>query len=208
MTTILLFVLVAPSVKRIVSPVERILIILLHLPAAIVLTFGLLGRHHTTQILTEVRCRTQFMIHTAIVEHERSLLQRVAHSSCKAIVLLHLRQHHIATLTGFLVTTYRIVERRVLAHTYQSSSLLHRKLLGFFREVSIGSRLDTDSVVTKVIFIEIHRKDFLLRVVFLKFHGNNPLDRLLKQTLDLVSCHLLGIQLLGQLLSQRTATTR
>ena len=108
---IALDILVTPAIQGVLRPVERVLVVLLHLPSAVVLLLGLLGSHHTAQILAEVGCRAQLVVYTAILEHERGSLQRVALGSSEAIVLLHLREHHITSDACSLVAAYGVIER-------------------------------------------------------------------------------------------------
>ena len=68
MTSVFLFILVAPTKERVVGPVKRVFVELLHLPTTVVLAKGFLSSHHTTQILTEIGSRSKFMIDTTIVE--------------------------------------------------------------------------------------------------------------------------------------------
>ena len=66
LASVFLRVLFAPAVERIGFPVERILVILLHLPAAIIRFIGLLGIQHAAQVFAEIRCEAFVMVYTVI----------------------------------------------------------------------------------------------------------------------------------------------
>ena len=89
---------------------------------------------------------------------------------------------------------FGVVKRRVLAHAHQCGRLLN-----------IQFRVDTNSMVNKVIFVQIQSKNLLLCIIALQFYGNDPFGGLLECPLDRTAGHMFGIQLFGQLLSDSTA---
>ena len=73
-------------------------------------------------------------------------------------------------------------------------------------EIDVGRTLDAHGIVEEVEVIEIHGQYLLLGEMSLQLHGDNPLDRLLQQSLKGVA-GLFGIDLLGELLGDgRTAS--
>ena len=205
--SVLLCILFAPAEQRVCFPVERILVILLHLPAAIVRFIGLLGIQHTTQVFTEIRCKTFVMVYAMIGQLQWQCLQRIPFLNGDISGLAHLVEHHIAASARTFVITYRIIKGRILAHTHQCGGFLYLQILRFATEIGIGGSLYTHRIIQEVELIEIHRKNFLFGIIAFQLHGYNPLDGLLEQTFHYV-VGAWRIKLLGKLLADCTAAAR
>ena len=108
--TVLVQILVAPSEQRILLPVQRILIELLHLPAAIVLAFRFLLSHYGTQILPEICSLPHLMVHLVVIQDQFCSLKGICLFSRKETGFLHLPQHHITTFACQFLATQRIVK--------------------------------------------------------------------------------------------------
>ena len=119
--------------------------------------------------------------------------------------LHHLREHHIASVACTVRIAYRIEERRVLAQSYQGSRLAERQVLRLLIKIGISRRLDTHGIMQEIEVVEIEGDNLLLGIVSLQPDGNHPLYRFLQQSLQRTPC-LLGIELLGKLLGDGTAT--
>ena len=119
--------------------------------------------------------------------------------------LHHLREHHVAALTGSLRIAHRIEERWVLAQTDEGGSLAERQVLRLLIKIGVGSRLDTHGIVQEVEVVEIQRQDFLLGIIAFQLDGYHPLYRFLQDSLQRARS-LLRIELLGQLLGDGAST--
>ena len=204
--SILFLVLCTPSVQRIVFPRQRILIILLLLPASVVWALRFLCSHNSTQILAEISCQSVFMVNRLEFQCQRQCLQWIPLGFGNIIGLVHLVEHRVTASARALVVPARIIQRRILAHTYQRSSFLYCKILRVFRKISLGGSLDTYCIVQKVELVEVHSQDFFLGVITFQFYGNHPFYRLLQQTFHYIICSR-RIKLLSQLLCNGTATS-
>ena len=120
--------------------------------------------------------------------------------------LIHLREDDVSSLQTSVREFHGIVERGVLAKSYDGSRLGDGKVFRVFVEIGLGSALDTNGIVEEIKIVEIHGDDFLLGVGLLQFHGDDPFDGFLEQALQLAVRHL-RIELLGQLLSDGRATS-
>ena len=121
--------------------------------------------------------------------------------------LVHLIEHDCTAVLGLLWTTDGVVERRVLQHPHEHSRLLDIKLGRELVEIDAGRRTDADGIVAEVEMVEIHIDDLLLGVKLLELHGNDPFDGFLHGTFPDVRSHLLGIDLLGELLGDGGSAT-
>ena len=201
---VLLGVLLAPAVEGVVLPVERVFVVLLHLPAAIFGLDGLLGRQHRTQVFAEVGRRSFLVVHAVVLQLQGQCLQGVALSLGQVARLAHLVEHHVAASAGTLSAAHGVEERRVLAHAHQRGGFFDLEVLGVASEVGVGSSLHAHGIVQEVELVEVHRQDLFLRVVAFQFDGDDPLDGFLEETLQRV-LRAGRIELLGQLLGDGTA---
>ena len=198
---------VAPSEERVGLPTQRIVIELLHLPATIVLAFGLLGCHIKTKIFAEVGCNTLVMACGTVVEFQRQSRQRVTLGLGYVASLLHLRENDITTSASLFGTCTWIVERRVLAHAHKHGSLFNCQLACMLAEIDSGSTCKTHGVVAEVVLIEVHCKYLVLCILLFKVHRNDPLVGFLIDTIEHAT-RCTRIEQLGKLLSDGTATAR
>ena len=97
-------VFVTPSEKWILLPIQRILVILLHLPSTVILPFRLGCAHYLAQVLTEIGCLTNFVVNLMIIKHKLSILKRILGQRTKETCLFHLRQDYIASLACQIFT--------------------------------------------------------------------------------------------------------
>ena len=201
---VLLGVLLAPAVEGVVLPVERVFVVLLHLPAAVVGLVGLLGRQHRAQVFAEIGRGAFLVVHAVVLQLQGQCLQGVALSLGQVARLAHLVEHHVAASAGTLSAAHGVEERRVLAHTHQRGGFFDLEVLGVASEVSVGRSLHAHGVVQEVELVEVHRQDLFLRVVALQLDGDDPLDGFLEETLQRV-LRAGRIELLGQLLGDGTA---
>ena len=206
--TVLLAILVAPSVKRIAYPSYRVDDILALVPRRIVGTLRTLGRHVHTQELAQVRRYAILVVGAVEVERERRLDVLRILGIGDIARLAHLVEHHVATLATTVGITHGIEQRRVLAQADERSSLLNIKVARLLIKIGIGRSLYTYSVMQEVEIVEIQSYNLLFGVVALELHGDNPLYRFLQRTLH-GALGGFGIELLGKLLRDgRTATGR
>ena len=73
-------------------------------------------------------------------------------------------------------------------------------------EIRVAGILDTHTHIEEVEVVEVHRHDFLLGVVTLQLHSDEPLDGLLHHAGTIRACHI-RIELLCQLLCDGGTTT-
>ena len=204
---VLFRILVAPAVQRICFPGNGIFVILLSLPSPVIALVRLLGCHDATQVFTEVSGQTVFVVYRLELQGQRQCFQRITFGLCQIIGFPHLVEHDVSSSTAALIETARVIERRILTHTYQGSGFLHREVFRVFAEISLGSRLDTNRIVQEIKFIEVHGQNLFLCIVPFQFDCDDPFDRFLQQTLhDVVGCG--RIELLGQLLGDGTTSSR
>ena len=204
--TILLEVLVAPSIQRICIPEDGIGNKLSIVPRCIILSFRTGSHQILAQIFAQVGSRTILMVGTVEVERERFCRILAVFSMIQIARLLHLREHHVSSVAGTLRIAHRVEERRVLAETDERSRLGEGKILRFLIKIGIRRRLDTHGIVQEVEVVEIECQDFLLGIVSLQLDGDDPLYRFLQQSLQGTRC-LFGIELLGKLLGDGRSTS-
>ena len=205
--TILLIVLVAPSIERIILPLDRIHHKLGTVPGWIITTLRTLSHHILAKELTQISSRTILMVGTVEIERQRlsSILTILAPAQISR--LHHLRKNHISALPRSLRIANRIEERRILAQSDERCRLTEGQILRFLIKIGIGSRLDSYSIVQEIEVIEIESQNLLFGIIAFQLHRNHPLYRLLQQSFHRTAC-LLRIKLLGELLRDGTSTTR
>ena len=206
LAAVLLGVLRTPAVERIGLPVERVLVVLLHLPATVIRPIGLLGSQHAAQVLAEVGRRALLVVHAVVSQLQRQRLQGVALRLGDVSGFPHLVEHHVAPAASALVAAEGVIVRGVLAHAYQRGGFLNLQVFRLATEVGEGGSLDADRVVQEVELVEVHREDFLFGVVVFQLYGNHPFDGLLEQTLHHVA-RTGRIELLGELLGDGASAT-
>ena len=182
MRTVFLDILLAPAIEGIGFPVERVLVILLHLPSPIVATVRLLGCQYPTQVFPEVGGLSFVMVYPMVLQSKRQGLQRVTLTLADVRGLTHLVKHDVAASAYPIGPAHRVVERRVLAHTHQCSRLFGFQVARQASEVSKCGSLDADGIVQEVELVEIHRQYLLFGIITLQLDGNHPLDRFLEKT--------------------------
>ena len=146
------------------------------------------------------------MIYRVVVNLHRQLLQRIAFRLRDVVVFLHLVQYGVSSVQRPLCMTNRIVQRRVLTHTYQNCRFLCRQVYRLFAEIYLRSTLDTHCIVQKIKLIQVHHDDLVLRVQTFQLHRYDPFVRFLQQALKRVRCSR-RVELFAQLLCDRTAAT-
>ena len=205
--TILLIVLVAPSIKRIILPLGRIHHKLGTVPGWIITALRTLSHHILAKELTQISSRTVLMVGTVEIERQRlsSILAILAPAQIPR--LHHLRKNHISTFTGSLRIAYRIEERWILAQSDERCRLTEGQILRFLIKIGIGRRLDSYSIVQKIEVIEIESQNLLFGIIAFQLHRNYPLYRFLQHAFHR-TVRLLRIELLGELLRDSTSTTR
>ena len=205
--TILLIVLVAPSIERIILPLDRIHHKLGTVPGWIITTLRTLSHHILAKELTQISSRTILMVGTVEIECQRlsSILAILAPAQISR--LHHLRKNHISALPRSLRIANRIEERRILAQSDERCRLTEGQILRFLIKIGIGRRLDSYSIVQEIEVIEIESQNLLFGIIAFQLHRNHPLYRLLQQSFHRTAC-LLRIKLLGELLRDGTSTTR
>ena len=205
--TILLIVLVAPSIERIILPLGRIHHKLGTVPGWIITALRTLSHHILAKELTQISSRTILMVGTVEIECQRlsSILAILAPAQISR--LHHLRKNHISALPRSLRIANRIEERRILAQSDERCRLTEGQILRFLIKIGIGRRLDSYSIVQEIEVIEIESQNLLFGIIAFQLHRNHPLYRLLQQSFHRTAC-LLRIKLLGELLRDGTSTTR
>ena len=204
--TILLEVLVTPSIQRISIPEDGIGNKLSIVPRCIILFFRTGSHQILAQIFAQVGSRTILMVGTVEVERERFCRILAVFSMIQIARLHHLREHHVSSVAGTLRIAHRVEERRILAETDERSRLGEGEILRFLIKIGIRRRLDTHGIVQEVEVVEIECQDFLLGIVSLQLDGDDPLYRFLQQSLQGTRC-LFGIELLGKLLGDGRSTS-
>ena len=174
-------------------------------PVRIVGTARLLGRHVTAQEVAEIGGDALVVVGRVELQshgqHRTAVVLLLSNVAC----LEHLVEHDVTALQRTLLKAYGVVERRVLTQTDKRSTLGERQVARLFREIDVGGSLDAHGVMEEVEIIEIQGDDFLLGVVTLQLHCDDPLDRLLQHALRSGVGHV-GVELLGQLLRDGRAT--
>ena len=206
---VLLRVLVAPSVQRVGLPSERVIIILLILPRCIVVPFRFVGHHPLAQQFAEIRRDTFLMVcHMETCHVERFGLRFFHLFTGDVTTFIHLRKHEVTAVFATFRKANGIEIRRVLAHAHQRGTFLQSQVNGVFRKIRFRRNLDADGIMQEVEVVEVHRQDFLLRIVAFKLYGNVPLDRFLHESVHDGGVHIhVRIKLLGQLLCDGRTTT-
>ena len=190
--TIFLAVLITPSIKRVVLPGNGVNVVLNHVPRWIVRALGLLGHHVAAQEITEVCSNTILMVSHMELQVQGFSGVLIVFLLRNVIGLEHLVEHHITTLQGTVGMTDRVKVGRILTQAYEHRRLGDGKVFGILIKIGIRGSLDTYGIMQEVEVIEIHRHDFILRIVTLQFDGYHPLYGFLQSTLhDAVS--LLGV---------------
>jgi len=145
--TVFLVILLAPSVQWVCFPCQRIFVILLHLPAAVIATARLAGGHHAAQVFAEVSGKALFVVHTVVFQRKGQLLQRVALFFGNVIGLAHLVEHHVASAARAFVETHRVEERRVFAHAHQRGGFFYFQFRRFATEIGVRSGFNAHGVI-------------------------------------------------------------
>ena len=145
------------------------------------------------------------MVHPVETQSDGFLLVQVRIHLAQITSLHHLFQHHIAAFPATFRFAHGVEVRRIFAHAYQGGRFGHRQVLGLFIKIGACRGFDAHGIVEEIKIIEIHRDDFLLRVISLQLHGNHPLYRLLQSTFHRALRHI-RVELLCQLLRNRAAS--
>ena len=146
------------------------------------------------------------MIGTVEVQRNRLDTRRIIGRLREISLFHHLCQNHITTFGTTFGISHRIEERRVLTHSYQCGRLFQGQFFRFLIKISIRGRLDTHRIMQEIKVVQIHCNDFLFREITFQLNGDHPFDGFLEDTLQ-CALRFLCIELLGQLLRNRTTTT-
>ena len=170
-----LIVLVAPSIERIILPLDRIHRKLGTVPGWIITTIRTLSHHILAKELTQISSRTILMVGTVEIECQRlsSILAILAPAQISR--LHHLRKNHISALPRSLRIANRIEERRILAQSDERCRLTEGQILRFLIKIGIGRRLDSYSIVQEIEVIEIESQNLLFGIIAFQLHRNHPL---------------------------------
>ena len=97
-------------------------------------------------------------------------------------VALHLGENLIAAVFDAFGVAQRVVEGAVLQHPHQHGRLRDGKVRRPLpAEVIFGRGADTLGAVDKIVAVEVHRHDLLLRVLALQAYGDDPLAEFLEK---------------------------
>ena len=107
-TSILVLVLIAPTIERILLPSDRIDNELDLLPRLILGAYRLCSSHISAQILTKIGSRTFLVVSTLEIELNRLLGILLIVGVCDIAFLTHLRENNITTLKASVLMTHRI----------------------------------------------------------------------------------------------------
>ena len=119
----------------------------------------------------------------------------------------HLFQHEVTAAQRTLRVAHRAETGGCIDHTSHQGTLLNGHLLGFLVEEGARRRTDAVSIVTESHSVEIHRNDFLFRIVVLQLGGRNPFLELAQHELGLAQVLATRKQVFGQLLRNGGAAT-
>ena len=114
------------------------------------------GFHIRTQVLTEVGCHPVVMTFGGKLDFQWQLLQGIFLFLGNGVVLSHLGEYHIATVSYSFFIFHRIVESRVFKHPYKHCAFFYFEVFRFFIEVDFSSRTDTIGIVIEVVDIKVH----------------------------------------------------
>ena len=94
---------------------------------------------------------------------------------CRVFVAVHLTEHHVAATESVVGMKHRTIACGSLEKAHKHSSLVDIKLRRSLVEKSMRGCLDAIGIAAEIDSIQIHRQDFLFRVVMLKFDSDDPL---------------------------------
>ena len=92
-------ILITPTVKRICFPVQRIFVVLLHLPRTVIIFAWFFGCEYFAEVFAEISGKTFFMIHAMVCQLQRKSLKRITFLGSNVIGFTHLVKHYISSPT-------------------------------------------------------------------------------------------------------------
>ena len=128
----------------------------------------------------------------------------VVFSFCELASLDHLGEHHVAALAATFGLTHGVEVGGVFAHAHEGGTFAEAEVFRSLAEVDVGGCFNAHGIVEEIEIVEIEREYFLLGIMSFKFHGDDPLDGFLHESLH-GGLGLFGVELLGELLGDGTA---
>ena len=121
--------------------------------------------HKIAQMFAEIGSNTLIVPFRVEIQAQRKFLQGVFFLGSEVVVFLHLCQYYISTIDNPLRIATRVIERRVLEHTYQYCPFFYFEVFRFFPKIDTRGRTNPIGIIIKVVFVKIHGKDFLFGIL-------------------------------------------